>query len=58
MVASKHGFPLVHWAVVVCSYDDVGTQGLIVVSIPHSNAAVCEYLRVSAFGTEQTSQAD
>src|SRR6267142_2342302 len=25
MVASKHGFPLVRWAVVVCSYDDRGT---------------------------------
>ena len=24
--SAKHGFPLVHWAVVVCSYDDVGTQ--------------------------------
>jgi hypothetical protein len=28
MVASKHGFPLVRWVVVVCSYDDRGTRGI------------------------------
>jgi len=28
MVASKHGFPLVRWAVVVCSYDDLGTRDI------------------------------
>jgi hypothetical protein len=26
MVAAEQGFPLVHWAVLVCSFDDFGTQ--------------------------------
>jgi len=26
MVAPKQRFLLVHWAVLVCSYDDIGTQ--------------------------------
>jgi hypothetical protein len=28
MVAPKHQFPLVRWAVIVCSYDDIGTQAV------------------------------
>jgi hypothetical protein len=28
MVAPKHQFPFVRWAVLVCSYDDPGTQAI------------------------------
>jgi hypothetical protein len=45
MVAPKQQFPFVRWAVLVCSYDDPGTQAMHRVS-----NANCHFLLSDCFG--------